>query len=81
MVQIARMASLRDLAILIIIYKLIRLLTILYISLIIDSIYIMDVLLNTIDQVKIVLLRTFILTKLIDLLRIFIESVDRGLRS
>ena len=55
LVKIARIARLRDLAILIIIYKLILSLTILSITLIIDSIYIMDVLLNTIDQVRIVL--------------------------
>ena len=73
MVKIARIARLRDLAILIIIYKLIRLFTILSFPLIIDSIYIMDALLNTIDQVRIVLLRAIIF-KFIDLLRISIET-------
>ena len=73
MVKIARIARLRDLAILIIIYKLIRLFIILSFTLIIDSIYIMDALLNTIDQVRIVLLRAIIF-KFIDLLRISIET-------
>ena len=73
MVKIARIARLRDLAILIIIYKLIRLFIILSFTLIIDSIYIMDALLNTIDQVRIVLLRALIF-KFIDFLRIAIET-------